>query len=560
MTIYEKFKITADKNGNRNAVLWKEKGAWQSYSYSEFFNQVNKIASGLIKLGVEKEDKIALLSENRWEWLATDLAINKIGAISVPIHAVSNADTIEYILKDSEASYLFVSENLYKKHLTFLETGIDLDEIIILSNGEDSAIKNVLYFKDILNYAAANSNFVGEDGDVASIIYTSGTTGEPKGVMLSNKNFFFDVNAVSERIKVYPEDIFLSFLPLSHVLERTGGSYLPMIKGASIAYAESIKKLADNLVEIKPTILVSVPKIFEKMYEKIFANIKEKRLFVKKMFFWALRQKNKSFSKQIADFIILKKIRKKVFGGRLRIAVSGGASINEKILRFFTNIGVKIIEGYGLTETAPIICVNSLENNKIGTVGMPLNDIAVKISAEKEILVKGDNITQGYWRKEEMTKETFDSDGWFKTGDMGFLDRDNFLTIIGRKKEIIVTTNGKNIAPEKIEGIINLSPYIEQSLIVGHRRQFLASLIVPDFKSIEEKFGKVDSKLAREIIEGEIEKINRQLEHHEKIAKIKILDKQFTIEAGELTPTLKVRRKIIETKFHDIINGIYSEF
>ncbi|MDD4611133.1 MAG: AMP-binding protein, partial [Patescibacteria group bacterium] len=234
MTIYEKFKITADKNGNRNAVLWKEKGAWQSYSYSEFFNQVNKIASGLIKLGVEKEDKIALLSENRWEWLATDLAINKIGAISVPIHAVSNADTIEYILKDSEASYLFVSENLYKKHLTFLETGIDLDEIIILSNGEDSAIKNVLYFKDILNYAAANSNFVGEDGDVASIIYTSGTTGEPKGVMLSNKNFFFDVNAVSERIKVYPEDIFLSFLPLSHVLERTGGSYLPMIKGASI--------------------------------------------------------------------------------------------------------------------------------------------------------------------------------------------------------------------------------------------------------------------------------------------------------------------------------------
>jgi long-chain acyl-CoA synthetase len=558
MTIYKKFQAIAKKYPTNTAVTWKENQKWKSYDYKTFLEKVDLVASNLKSLGVEKGDRLAILSENRWEWLATDLAANKIGVISVPIHSVSSRDAIEYILKDSGSSYLFVSTAILEKHFEFLNGYEDLEEIIIFGL-PGIKLDDFLLFRDLLNPCLSNDSEQINENDVSSIIYTSGTTGEPKGVMLSNKNFISDIEAVLKRVPVNSSDTFLSFLPLSHVLERTAGSYIPILSGAGIAYAENIKKLADNLGEIRPTLLISVPKIFEKMYEKIFVGIKERGGMTKKLFFWALQQKKIGWKKTLADKIIFSKIRKKVFGGRLRFAVSGGASINAKILRFFSGIGVRIIEGYGMTEASPIIAANSLEVNKVGTVGSVVDGVEIKIAPDKEILVKGDNVTKGYWNKAQATQETFADGSWLMTGDLGFLDSDGFLTIIGRKKEIIVTSNGKNIAPEKLEGVINLSQFIEQSLVVGHRRSSLAALLVPDRECVKRKFGEVDDLLLEKIMKEEIAKANTQLESYEQIRKIKILTEPFSVEAGELTSTLKIRRKIIENRYYREIEELYNK-
>lgn len=553
--IYAKFKKIAEENKDEVIVNYKNDGQWESYKYFDFLSRVDALAVGLLDLDIEKGDRAAIFSENRWEWLASDLAINKIGGISVPIHYTSNQDTIEYILKDSESDILIISRKLYYKHKEFIDSLNDLDEIILLDNEKNS---NFLMFSDLIEKNKGREVENVNNLEISSIIYTSGTTGEPKGVMLTEDNFVSNVESVLKRIKVYQSDIFLSFLPLSHVLERTAGSYVPVFSGASISYVGDILKLSEYFGEVKPTIMISVPKIFEKSYEKIFAGIKEKGESFEKIFYKALRQKRGSLSWKIADFLIFKKLRKKVFGGRLRLAISGGANINEQILKFFKKIGVEIVQGYGLTETSPIVSANSLEDNKLGTVGTAIEGVEIKIAPDKEVKVRGLNIMKGYWKKEDKTKEVMDDDGWFLTGDLGFLDKDNFLTIIGRKKEIIVTSNGKNIAPEKIESVINLNLFIEQSLLVGHKRAYLAALIVPDKKTIKEKFGSDNEALFYDIVEKEMKKINKQLESHEQIKKFKIIDKAFTIEAGELTPTLKIRRKIIENEYESAINKLYS--
>lgn len=552
--IYTKFKQTAEANKKRTAVRWKEDGRWQENSYNKLLENVDRLASGLLSLDIEKGDRAAILSENRWEWLACDLAINKIGGISVPIHATANQDTIEYILKDSESDILVISRRLYYKHKEFIDAIEDLDEVLLLDDEKDS---DFVFFSELLKKSKKDKAENIDDLEISSIIYTSGTTGEPKGVMLTEDNFLSNTEAVLKRIEVSESDKFLSFLPMSHVLERTAGSYVPIFSGACISYVSEITKLSEYFGEVRPTILISVPKIFEKSYEKIFAGVKAKGEFFKKIFFKALSQERGSRNWKIANFFIFKKLRKKVYGGRLRFAVSGGASINENILKFFKKIGVDIIQGYGLTETSPIISANSLENNRLGTVGPAIEGVEIKIAEDKEIKVRGRNIMKGYWKKEDKTREVIDEDAWFSTGDLGFLDEKDFLTIIGRKKEIIVMSNGKNVAPEKIEGVLNLSLFIEQALVVGHKRNYLSALIVPDKKMIEEKFQSLKEDLINDVIEIELEKINPKLEEHEQIKAFKLLDKPFTIEAGELTPTLKIRRKIIEAEHSDLIEKLY---
>lgn len=559
--IYQKFNKIASENKKKTAVKWKQKNKWQQCNYGKFLRLVDNVAGGLKFLGIKTGDRVAILSENRWEWLASDLAINKINAISVPVHATSNQDTIDYILRDSESSFLFVSRDLFEKHKCFL-MGLDiLDNIIIFNREENNLPEDVLLFSDL--FQTKNKDLVKDDSSededlICSIIYTSGTTGDPKGVMLTNNNFLSNVLSVKERIDILATDTFLSFLPLSHVLERTAGNYVPIFSGSTIAYAESMKKLTDNIKEVRPTIMICVPKIFEKVYEKIFAGIKEKGTLFKKLFFWSLKSEKGTLRKKIADKVIFSKLKRKVFRDKLRFAVSGGASINENILRFFNNIGVNIVEGYGLTETSPIVACNSIEKSKIGSVGFVVEGVQVKIAEDKEILVKGPNVMKGYWNKEEETREVLSEDGWFRTGDLGFLDGDDFLTIIGRKKDIIVTSNGKNVSPEKLEGIINLSPVIDQSLVVGHRKEFLVALIVVSEEVIQERYNSLEKDLVKDIIEDEIKKINTKFEKHEQIKKFKIMEKPFTVEAGELTPTLKIRRKIIEQKYSDIISKLYS--
>lgn len=554
-TVYQRFKEVAKCFPKQPVVYWKKDNHWRHYSYQEFLELIDGLMAGLVQLGISQNDRVAILSENRPEWLMSDLALNKLGAVSVPIHTTANQQFIEHVWRDSDSDWLVVSQGLFQKNERLVKELPGLKKIILISDSLNNESKRLVLFNNLIKAKQENKEAVINNDNLASIIYTSGTTGEAKGVMLSNKNFLSNIVAANQRIKILPTDKFLSFLPLSHVLERTAGSYTPLMNGAAIAYAENVKKLADNIKEVKPTIIISVPKIFEKIYEKIIAGIKQKNYLIKEFFFWSLNQRGGGVGCFLADKLIYSKIRK-VFGGNLRLAISGGASIHERILRFFQHMGIQIVEGYGLTETSPIVTVNSLTNSKIGTVGQPLDGVAVKIAEDKEILVKGDLVMQGYWHNQEATQKIISSDGWLKTGDLGFLDKDNFLTIIGRKKEIIVTANGENIMPEKIENIINLSPYIEQSLVVGHRQDFLAALIVPDHSAINKKFS--GSISIHAVINRAIDKTNRQLMPYEQIKKFHILDQPFTIEADELTPTLKVRRKIIEAKYKEVIEKIYQ--
>jgi long-chain acyl-CoA synthetase len=605
-TIYEEFQKVARGNSHKRALVWKKNAKWKSWNYQQVELLINKLAKGFKQLGIKKYDRVAILANNQPRWALSDLTLNKLGAISVPIHNICSKNYIDYILDNSKADYLIIAWSCFKKNYRLFLEHSNLEKIIlidkkiskkglqkllktkkVLAKPENKEfikylikkIDKITYFSQVLNLKeeqikapAKKSNFKREIDqkienqlkDVATIIYTSGTTGNPKGVMLTNKNILANVFSVTKRVPIYSSDTFLSFLPLSHVFERTAGSYVPLLKGATIAYAQSVQTLMDDLKEINPTILLCVPKIFERVFEKLFQKIKTKPKFIQKLFYLSLRKLDreakdkKNYLRKIAKFIgeklILNKLKSKIFGKNLRFAISGGASINESILRFFKDIGVKILEGYGLTETAPIICVNSLEDNKIGSVGKPIEGIKVKISKKKEILVKGENVMKGYWNNEEGTKQAFTSNGWFKTGDLGFIDGDGRLSIIGRKKEIIVTTNGKNISPDKIESKLNLIAEVAYALVVGHRKKYLTALLTIDQEKI------IDQKLelVNQNIKKNIDKINHSLEPYERIRDYKILSDDFNINNGTLTPTLKLRRQIIENNYRKIIDKMYQ--
>ncbi|MFA6171612.1 MAG: AMP-dependent synthetase/ligase [Patescibacteria group bacterium] len=560
-TIYLQFREIAGKFKRRPVVHWalsgksEKKRHWRTLNYLSFLNRVDRLSEGLRQLGVKPGDRVALMCENGPDWLASDLALNRLGAVSVPIHTTSNKPLIEYILKDSGSGFLIASNTCIKKNFEAIKEAAEKLKVIVVSREEgwrEELGKEFAYFDDLLK-DEAQGEIAREE--LASIIYTSGTTGEPKGVMLTNENLLSNIEAALEKIKIFSSDVFLSILPVSHVLERMAGNYVPVLTGASIAYAPSIKELAGSLAESKPTVIIGVPKIFENSYEKIVSEIEKKNKFIKKFFYRSLKRDQPNWVKIIADKLMYSKIRKK-FGGRLRFSISGGAAINERIIKFFGRIGIKIIEGYGLTETSPIIAMNTVNDIRVGTVGRPASGVEVKIAPDKEILVKGKNVMKGYWNKKELTDEVLSAEGWFRTGDLGFLDRDNFLTIIGRKKEILVTSNGKNISPEKVEAIINLSPIISQSLVIGHKKPYLACLVVADKKQLCEKYG--EGCDVKAVMEKEIDHINHQLMSHERIRKIEMIEKPFTIEEEELTPTLKVRRSIIEHKYHRLIERIYS--
>lgn len=554
--IYSNFKKIAKENEKKIAIFWKKNKKWEKFTYKKLCEKIELFSDGLLECGVNSGDKIIIFSENRPEWIISDFAINNIGAVSVPVHITSGVKVFEYIIRDSKSKFIIISKDLFYKHKNVFLKENFFNKIILLDEKNNDIFDNIVLFSELSKNRKIKNNkkLKNQEKDLlSSIIYTSGTTGDPKGVMLSNNNFLSNIKAANKVIKVLSSDKFLSFLPLSHVLERMAGSYVPLFSGASIAYAESVKKFPDNLKEIKPTILICVPKIFERFYEKIFFNFSAKH-YLKKLFFWSLKNKNNFF----IDYFIYRKIRK-VFGGKLRFAISGGASIDNKIIKFFKKIGIIIVEGYGLTETSPLISVNNIDNVVVGSVGQVIPGVMIKINDDKEILVKGNNVMNGYWNNKEETNAVFEKE-WFKTGDLGFLDSDDFLTIIGRKKNIIVTSNGKNIFPEKIEDMLNLSPYIEQAVILGHKKRHLVVLLTISNESIENDFNfnfKNEGKV-KIIINKEIEKINKNLEYYEKIRNFEILSKPFLIDNGELTPTLKIRRKIIEEKYKKKIDSMYK--
>lgn len=575
--IPEVFFETAKKFPKKPAFLYKKGGVYFPVTYKEAASQIKIFACALQKFGINKGDKIAILSENRPEWVVSDLAVMLAGGITVPLHTTLSPKAICTVLKHSEAKILIVSNSdflnkvlLGQKYLKRLEKIVFLEKLTEIQ--KKNLTKKVISWKALflLHKNDICENIFLDPDDVCSIIYTSGTTGDPKGVLLTHRNFLSNVEAVNCVVPVKENDVFLSFLPLSHVLERTAGYYMPISFGATIAYAESIKQIALNLKEVKPTVLISVPRIFEKFHDAIWDRMNFANPVKQKIFKWALKQERNTVGHKLAEILVFNKIKHQM-GGKLRLTVSGGASLNENLGRFFLKIGVLILEGYGLTETSPVISANRENDFKFGTVGKIIPGVKVKIGEDdKEILIKGPNVFQGYFKNREKTKEAFNKDGWFHSGDLGFIDKRGFLTIVGREKEMLVTSGGKNIWPEPIENLLNNDRFIHQSMVLGDKKKFVSALLVPDWQEVKRYMKeknllfKEPGKLAKDpdilaVFQQRLdEKINPNLSEYEKIKKFKLLPQEFSQEQDELTPTLKLRRHIIECHYKKTIESLYS--
>jgi long-chain acyl-CoA synthetase len=466
-----------------------------------------------------------------------------------------------------------------------------LKHIIILNEHEDvTTSENLFTFKQIQekgksihksNPDLLIKNSAGiKENDVCTIIYTSGTTGEPKGVILTHKNIISNVNAVLDIIPITKEDVFLSFLPLCHIFERMGGYYTAFAAGCTVYYAESIEKVATNLLEARPTLMTSVPRLFERIQARIIKNVESQSPKKQKIFYWALEVGKKFVSAQkkgsvplslslkhkLADKLVFKKLRDRT-GGRLRFFISGGAALPKELGEFFDAVGIKIVEGYGLTESSPVITANRPDDYKFGTVGKPLPGVEVKIAADGEILARGPNIMKGYYKKKKETEETL-IDGWLHTGDIGTFDSEGYLLITDRKKHLFKTSAGKYIAPTHIENIFLASKYIDQFVLIGDKRMFLSALIVPDYEALKEYADAHKISYTNEseltgneqiykLIEDDMSKLQKQLANYERVRKFALLDKPFTIETGEITPSLKIKRKVVEEKYNYLIEQMY---
>jgi long-chain acyl-CoA synthetase len=591
--LIEMFFDVAEKYSDKTALLYKENGKYIGIDYNEFRERVVYFASGLISMGISQNDKISILSENKPEWAICDLGIIYSGGITVPIYPTLPEKQIEYMLNDASVKLIIISRPKHLEKINNIYKNVNsLSFVITLFKCIEKYEFKIMRFDEVINSGKENFRYNKskidelwtrtDSDDVSTIIYTSGTTGYPKGVMLTHRNVLSNIESCLQALYMSYNDVFLSFLPLSHILERTAGQFLVFYIGATIAYAESIATIRENTIEVKPTVIITVPRIFEKMYYTIKLTIEKKPKTIKKILLlclnWGLEYRKEreigkislstKIKRLIGEILVCKKLRR-VVGGRLRFYICGGAHLDIKIGEFFDSVGIKIIEGYGLTETSPVIAVNRLKDYKIGTVGKVIPGVEVKIAEDGEILTRGNNVMKGYYNDEEGTKIVIDEEGWFHTGDLGFLDRDGYLYITDRKKNIIVISSGKNIAPQLIEELILTSKYIEQIIIVGHKRKYLSALIVPNFENIKD-YGKTRKIIYKNIddliqhneiynlIKREIEIISKNLNDFEKIKKITLLNKEFSIESEELTPSYKIRRNIIEKKYMDIINKMYD--
>jgi long-chain acyl-CoA synthetase len=590
-TLAELFLNTLKSFPKPDLMLVKKEGAYTPIPAAEFGARVRWFALGLQELGLAKGDKLIILSENRPEWTMADLAGVSLGGVTVPIYTTLVPEQIKYIINDSDAKIVVVSNaELWAKvaaikpdlpkarvFVTFLPGApapgvLTLDEVLARGRALEEARPGL--FEEL---AAA----IGPQ-DVASIIYTSGTTGIPKGVILTHANFISNVISVSTVIEFSAKDTVLSFLPLSHVLERMV-TFTYLYKGCTIAYAESIETVAQNLLEVRPHIMVSVPRVFEKIYAKVMDTVLASSGLKRKIFFWGVKTGKAGGAKRLAgreikgalklkhglaQKLVFSKITAKT-GGRVRFFVSGGAPLSKDIAEFFYALGLVILEGYGLTETSPVVAVNTFENLRFGTVGKPIPGVEVRIASDGEILTRGPNVMKGYYKKPAETQEVFEGD-WFKTGDIGFVDAEGFLSITDRKKDLIVTAGGKNIAPQPIENVLKTNPYIANAVVIGDRRRFVSALVVPNFEKLEEiaRVRKIPFETRSDLVRNEdvirflkeeIDRATPNLASYERIKKIAVLDRDFEIARDEMTPSLKVRRNIVQQKYGSVIDKLYKE-
>ena len=580
------------KHAKQDALNHKIGGEWINISAETFVERVRNVALGLAELGIKPGDRIALLSENRPEWSIADLAILSLGAINVPIYTTQAVDQIRYILTDSGARAIFISNRKLFNHASIALEGLDfLERIVFFDAPEGEHIERSTTLESLeksgqersLNKPAAFGAYLKaiRPDDLATIIYTSGTTGEPKGVMLTHANFVSNVLSIVGGLPISATDIALSVLPLSHIFERTG-FYIFCYSGVSVYYTASFDQVAENLREVRPTVMTAVPRLFEKVYHRIVKKGFSQKGWKRRVFVRSLevgqryaeaRDKGKivgpalAMQQRMANRLVFSKWREGV-GGRLRYFVSGGAPLSPALSYAFLAAGIPILQGYGATETC-IVSANRPENNQVGSVGVPFEGIEVSIAEDGEILLRGPNVMRGYYGHPEETAAVL-SDEWFATGDVGHLDKKGRLYITDRKKDLFKLSNGKYVAPQQIESLLKQSEFVSQVVVVGAGRKQPVALIVPEWEALRQALAGAgeDSPSDRvalssfpaaiKFVQRDVALLTRELADYERIRRIALLPDEFTIDRGELTPTLKVKRRVIDQKFAELIEDLYS--
>ena len=591
-TLVEVFEYVSRVHKRPDTLNYKSGGRWVSISADEMLSRARHIAGGLYSLGVRRGDRVAILSESRAEWTLTDAGCMFAGAIDVPIYPTLMPLQVRYILKDSGARVLVIeNEEKFLQMSAILSECPSVERLVFIEK-PSGQIPNSLSLLELENRGRA---FAEEQPDVingiareitpdelATIIYTSGTTGEPKGVMLSHSNLVSNLIDSSGHLSFAKDDSTLSVLPLSHVLERLA-MYMYLYHGMAVFFGESLETIGPNLREVRPTIFVGVPRIFEKIYARVKEKTAEKGRLNVAVLNWAVKVGKEhaklsvahqkipallGFKHRVADKLIFSKLRQ-ALGGRIRLLISGGAALPEELGFIYIGAGLPIVQGYGLTETSPVITAGVVEDNRVGTVGKPIRNVEVRIAADGEIETRGPNVMRGYYNKPAETQAVLTEDGWFKTGDIGTIDEDGFLRITDRKKELFKTSGGKYIAPQPIEQMIKGSRFVGQVVLIGNGRKFPAALIVPDWESIEsyaqlKSIKGNHSELCRnprviDLFERQIAGLTPDLANYERVKKIALIPDELTIAGGELTPTMKVKRRVIDEKYREVIDSLYKD-
>ena len=592
-TLIDVFKRAARAHNRPDALNYKRDGEWVSLSSAEMLARLQHVAAGLYAIGIRHGDRVALLSDSRVEWTLTDAGCLFAGAVDVPVYPTLTPPQVRYILHDSGASALFLAnrekfvelkeilgECAQLKHIVFFDAdGVNAADGLTLAQIEEMGRELLQREPDLVDRLTAETT----PDDLATIIYTSGTTGEPKGVMLTHANLVSNLIDSSGHLDVGEQDTVLSVLPLSHVFERQA-MYMYLHHGMAVYFAESLQTVGANMREVRPTILVGVPRLFEKIYQRIQEHAAEAGKFAETLLAWSVSVAREyaqhcdnhtplpatlKVQHALAAKLVFSKWRE-VFGGKIRLLLSGGAALSEDLASIYIGAGIPIIQGYGLTETSPVISASTFEEYRIGTVGKPIPHVEVRIADDGEIEVRGPNVMRGYYNKPEETRAAFTDDGWLKTGDIGTLDAEGYLRITDRKKELFKTSGGKYIAPAPIEQAIKGSRFVNQVVLVGSERKFPAALIVPVWEQLESycKLKGIEVQSRKELcshpriidlLQRQIDALTPNLARYEKVKKVALLENEFTIEGGELTPTLKIKRRVIYEKYRDVIEKLYEE-
>lgn len=595
------------------AYAKKSEGKWTTFSHDELLDEVECFALGLLQLGVVPGERVGIVSENRTEWAIADFALTALGAVDVPIFTSLTPDQEAWIFNDCQIHSVIVSTELQlRKILEVREQVPSLNTIIIINQVDDATLNEISHrygvvsgpgtrrlimaFKEvvILGRMVSDKNVRREKfqtmaervrpEDLLTLIYTSGTTGNPKGVMLTHKNLTSNISAAVDAFDITEDDVFLSYLPMCHSYERMSGYYLAFFCGATTYMVDSIESVAEYMREVRPTIMTSVPRLFERIKTRVLRAVEKDSALKRKIFQWSMEVGSKYYDQtrtsgktadvftkiqyQLADKLVFSKIRART-GGRLRFFISGGAALNFEIGKFLGVIGLKVLEGYGLTETSPVLSINRENDEELGTVGKPLSNVEIKIASDGEILARGPNVMKGYWNMPDETANTIDRDGWLHTGDIGEFNERGNLKITDRKKNILITSGGKNIAPQPIEALLVQSPLVEQAVLLGDKREYCTALLVVDQEGATawasanritygswEQF--VQSTELHNAIDADIRRLQQGLSKYEKVRRFSLLAKPFTVENGMLTPTLKVKRSVVNEKYADLINAMYT--